>query len=182
MAWSLRSSLLGRVYNAPTFGIKFVNRSDGGTIFVTIQYRLGGYDFLSPDAIEEDGAPDAGLLDVRAATEWVQRNIRAFGGNPSKITIRGGSAGGGAVANQQTISLSEEALTNAIDASYEIGYAQGLYAYGYFYYGPAVDGRIIQDLPSQELEAGNLAKVPLITDHTTFERAGFSNFSTRTLQ
>ncbi|THY94886.1 hypothetical protein D6C92_04665 [Aureobasidium pullulans] len=80
------------------------------------------------------------------------------------------------------VSLSEEALTNAIDASYEIGYAQGLYAYGYFYYGPAVDGRIIQDLPSQELEAGNLAKVPLITDHTSFERAGFSNLSTRTLQ
>ncbi|THZ26740.1 alpha/beta-hydrolase [Aureobasidium pullulans] len=198
-------------------------------MFVTIQYRLGGYGFLSPDAIEEESAPDAGLLDVRAATEWVQRNIRTFGGDPSKITIRGGSAGGGAVANQLTMyggqpsppsraaiaespwmqsckkktvlnaqysdilsasncstltclrSLSEEALTNAIDASYEIGYAQGLYAYGYFYYGPAVDGRIIQDLPSQELEAGNLAKVPLITDHTTFERAGFSNFSTRTL-
>ncbi|THW57507.1 hypothetical protein D6D20_07924 [Aureobasidium pullulans] len=129
-------------------GLNFVNRSDGGMIFVTIQYRLGGYGFLSPDAIEEDGAPNARLLDERAATE----------------------------------SLSEEALTNAIDASYEIGYAQGLYAYGYFYYGPAVDGRIIQDLPSQELEAGNLAKVPLITDHTTFERAGFSNLSTRTLQ
>ncbi|THW24620.1 hypothetical protein D6D23_05100 [Aureobasidium pullulans] len=64
-------------------------------------------------------------------------------------------------------SLSEEALTNAIDASYEIGYAQGLYAYGYFYYGPAVDGRIIQDLPSQELEAGNLAKLA-----TAFSDAG----------
>ena len=72
-------------------------------MFVTIQYRLGGYGFLSPDAIEEESAPDAGLLDVRAATEWVQRNIRTFGGDPSKITIRGGSAGGGAVANQLTM-------------------------------------------------------------------------------
>ncbi|THW50961.1 hypothetical protein D6D21_01632 [Aureobasidium pullulans] len=129
-------------------GSNFVNRSDGGMIFVTIQHRLGGYGFLSSDAIEEESAPDAGLLDVRAATE----------------------------------SLSEEALTNAIDASYEIGYAQGPYAYGVFYYGPAVDGRIIQDLPFQELEAGYFAKVPLITDHTTFERAGFSNLSTKTLQ
>jgi len=51
-------------------------------MFVTIQYRLGGYGFLSPDAIEEESAPDAGLLDVRAATEWVQRNIRAFGALP----------------------------------------------------------------------------------------------------
>ncbi|THY81075.1 hypothetical protein D6C95_09241 [Aureobasidium pullulans] len=58
-------------------------------------------------------------------------------------------------------SLSEEALTNAIDASYEIGYAQGLYTYGDFYHGPAVDGRIIQDLPSRELEAGNSAKTTL---------------------
>lgn len=69
-------------------------------MFVTIQYRLGGYGFLSPDAIEEESAPDAGLFDVRAAPEWVQRNIRTFGGDPSKITIWGGSAGGGAVANQ----------------------------------------------------------------------------------
>lgn len=58
---------------------------------------------MASDTIEEDGAPNAGLLDVRVATEWVQRNIRAFGGDPSKITIRGGSAGGGAVANQQTM-------------------------------------------------------------------------------
>ncbi|THY81076.1 hypothetical protein D6C95_09242 [Aureobasidium pullulans] len=115
MAWSLRSSLLGRLVfrsissgnsgytlgngaNAAA-GSNFVNRSDGGMMFVTIQYRLGGYGFLSPDAIEEESAPDAGLLDVRAATEWVQRNIRTFGGDPSKITIWGGSAGGGAVAN-----------------------------------------------------------------------------------
>ena len=93
---------LGNGANAAA-GSSFVNRCDGGMIFVTIQHRLGGYGFLSSDAIEEDGAPNAGLLDVRVATEWVQRNIRAFGGDPSKITIRGGSAGGGAVANQQTM-------------------------------------------------------------------------------
>ncbi|THY68277.1 hypothetical protein D6C87_06471 [Aureobasidium pullulans] len=93
---------LGNGANAAA-GSNFVNRSDGGMIFVTIQYRLGGYGFLSPDAIEEDGAPNAGLLDVRAVTEWVQRNIRTFGGDPSKITIWGGSAGGGAVANQLTM-------------------------------------------------------------------------------
>ncbi|CAD0049740.1 unnamed protein product [Aureobasidium pullulans] len=79
---------LGNGANAAA-GLNFVNRSDGGMIFVTIQYRLGGYGFLSPDAIKEDGAPNARLLDERAATEW--------------ITIRGGSAGGGAVVNQLTM-------------------------------------------------------------------------------
>ena len=61
---------LGNGANAAA-GSNFVNRSDGGMIFVTIQYRLGGYGFLSPDAIKEDGAPNARLLDERAATEWV---------------------------------------------------------------------------------------------------------------
>lgn len=47
------------------------------------------------------GAPGAdtnlGLRDQRLAVEWVQKNIRAFGGNPKKIVIAGQSSGGAAV-------------------------------------------------------------------------------------
>jgi len=72
-----------------------VDASGGSIIAVSTQYRLGAYGFLSGSEVRENGQANAGLLDQRAALEWVQRNIRSFGGDPSKVTILGGSAGGG---------------------------------------------------------------------------------------
>lgn len=72
-----------------------VNASGGSMIYVSTQYRLGAYGFLSSSEVRENGQANAGLLDQRSALDWVQRNIRSFGGDPSKVTIIGGSAGGG---------------------------------------------------------------------------------------
>jgi carboxylesterase type B len=66
-----------------------VNRSNGNLIYVQIQYRLGMFGFLGGRQIADDGTLNAGLLDQRAALSWVQRYIRAFGGDPSKVTIMG---------------------------------------------------------------------------------------------
>lgn len=68
-----------------------------------IQYRLGFYGFLGNEAIRENGTANAGLLDQRAALEWVQRNIKTFGGDPSQVTIWGSSAGGGSVTAQMQL-------------------------------------------------------------------------------
>jgi len=84
----------------PYPGDALVNVSNGNLIFVSIQYRLGLFGFLGGNEIAKDGSLNAGLLDQRLAVEWVQRHIGAFGGNPSRITIWGGSAGGGSVAYQ----------------------------------------------------------------------------------
>ena len=68
-----------------------------GTVVVTINYRLGALGFLAHPALADrpGGSSGAyGLMDQQAALRWVQRNIRAFGGDPRKVTIAGESAGG----------------------------------------------------------------------------------------
>ncbi|MGP4049221.1 carboxylesterase/lipase family protein [Streptomyces sp. 2A115] len=67
---------------------------EGGVVVVTLNYRVGIEGFA---AIE--GAPaNRGLLDQVAALEWVRENIRAFGGDPDRVTVFGESAGAGSVA------------------------------------------------------------------------------------
>ena len=67
---------------------------DGGVVVVTFNYRVGIEGFA-----QIEGAPaNRGLLDQVAALEWVRDNIRAFGGDPDRVTVFGQSAGGGSVA------------------------------------------------------------------------------------
>lgn len=68
-------------------GDAIVNASNGNLIYVSIQYRLGLFGFLSGAEIAQNGVLNSGLLDQRAALDWVQRNIRPFGGDPSKVTV-----------------------------------------------------------------------------------------------
>ncbi|MFI6504754.1 carboxylesterase/lipase family protein [Nonomuraea typhae] len=65
-----------------------------GTVVVTLNYRLGIEGF----AQIEGAPPNRGLLDQVAALEWVRDDIRAFGGDPGRVTVFGQSAGGGSVA------------------------------------------------------------------------------------
>ncbi|KAB2577656.1 Carboxylesterase patB [Lasiodiplodia theobromae] len=83
-------------------GDAIVHKANGSLIFVEVQYRLGLFGFLAGSDIKERGDLNAGLLDQRAALDWVQRHIKAFGGDPSRVTIWGGSAGGGSVTLQLT--------------------------------------------------------------------------------
>lgn len=84
-------------------GNALVYQSNGTMIYVSIQYRLGAYGFLAGAEVTENGDRNVGLLDQRAALIWTQRHIRKFGGDPSKVSIIGGSAGGGSVMNQMIL-------------------------------------------------------------------------------
>ncbi|KAL6702930.1 hypothetical protein ACN47E_000772 [Coniothyrium glycines] len=61
-------------------------------IFVAIQYRVNI--FGSPSAAGlDDSEQNLGLLDQRLALEWLRTNVASFGGDPSRITLWGHSAG-----------------------------------------------------------------------------------------
>ncbi|GAB7354780.1 hypothetical protein MBLNU459_g5178t1 [Dothideomycetes sp. NU459] len=206
-------------------GESLVYQSNGSLIYVSIQYRLGAYGFLGGAEVVEDGAANAGLLDQRAALGWVQRHISKFGGDPSKVTIIGGSAGGGSVMDQMILyggvsnppfravvaeypwwqpfhnnsvlqkqfslllsttscsslsclrSVPFDILVNASQATYVLGYANGDYGFGDFFYGPYVDGLVIRNLPSHEFKTGHFTKVPLLTNREGYEGVIFSNAS-----
>ncbi|KAG9239279.1 prolyl oligopeptidase-like protein [Amylocarpus encephaloides] len=72
---------------------------DEGVIYVAMNYRLGVFGWLAGN---ENVTANAGLLDQRLALEWVQENIHLFGGDPSRVTVFGESAGGGSIMHHIT--------------------------------------------------------------------------------
>jgi para-nitrobenzyl esterase len=71
-----------------------------GVVLVAVNYRMGAFGFFAHPALTKAASPDAplanyGLMDQIAALKWVQRNVAAFGGAPSNVTLFGESAGGG---------------------------------------------------------------------------------------
>ena len=68
-------------------------------VVVSINHRLNVLGFLDLSAYGDKYANsgNAGLLDIVAALQWVNRNIASFGGDPANVTIFGQSGGGGKV-------------------------------------------------------------------------------------
>jgi para-nitrobenzyl esterase len=72
-----------------------------GIVVVSLNYRMGRLGFFAHPALADEAPLDPrgnyGYLDQLAALQWIQRNIRALGGDPERVTIFGESAGGGSV-------------------------------------------------------------------------------------
>lgn len=73
----------------------------GGVVFVSFNYRLGRFGFFAFPALTKEDPNglqgNYGYMDQIEALKWIQRNIAAFGGDPSQVTIFGESSGGFAV-------------------------------------------------------------------------------------
>jgi para-nitrobenzyl esterase len=101
-------------YNGEQFAKK-------GVVLVTINYRLGILGFLAhPELTAESGRKTSGnyaVLDQIAALQWVKKNIAAFGGDPSKVTIFGESAGSWSINYLTASPLAKGLFAHAIGES-----------------------------------------------------------------
>ncbi|TFK53145.1 alpha/beta-hydrolase [Heliocybe sulcata] len=68
-------------------------------VIASVYYRLDSFGFLGhPDFADATvGDNNAGFLDQVESLRWINKYISAFGGDPTKVTINGQSAGGSSV-------------------------------------------------------------------------------------
>jgi para-nitrobenzyl esterase len=89
-----------------------------GVVVVTLNYRLGPFGFLAHPSLALDAphhsAGNYAVLDQIAALQWVKRNIAKFGGDPSRVTIFGESAGGFSVGSLIASPLAKGLFNRAI--------------------------------------------------------------------
>jgi len=76
-----------------SFIVAHAARNNLPFIAVTFNYRASLWGFLAGREVAGTGNLNLGLRDQRLALHWIQENIAAFGGDPRKVTIWGGSSG-----------------------------------------------------------------------------------------
>ena len=92
-----------------------------GVIVVSIAYRVGPLGFMAHPELTAEASNKVsgnyGLLDQIEALKWVQNNIKAFGGDPLKVTIFGESAGAESVSMLAASPLTRGLFRGAISES-----------------------------------------------------------------
>ena len=92
-----------------------------GVIMVTISYRLGIFGYFAHEALINESlnhtTGNYGLLDQIKALEWINNNIKWFGGDKNNITIAGESAGSSSVSAICTSPLAKGLFKRAIGES-----------------------------------------------------------------
>ncbi|MFA4824929.1 MAG: carboxylesterase family protein [Methanoregula sp.] len=167
------------MYNGTTLAQK-------GVIVVTPNYRLGALGFLAHPQLDSESVHNTsgnyGLMDQQAALKWVQKNIGAFGGDPSRVTIFGQSAGAESVlihvASPTSKGLFQQAIVESgpfwahgaiINATHPKAYAEQFgveYATSLGYSGPDAIARMRQVNPEALINATPSPSPGFWTTHT----------------
>lgn len=96
-------------------GAAFARR---GVVLVTFNYRANIFGFLAHPLLSAESQHHAsgnyGLMDQIAALRWIKTNIGAFGGDPTRITAFGMSAGGASISLLLTSPLAAGLIDRAI--------------------------------------------------------------------
>lgn len=89
-----------------------------GIILITFNYRLGRLGHFAFPALNEEHPEELkgsyAYMDQIAALQWIQDNIKSFGGDPNNVTIFGESAGGVSVHSLLTIPRAKGLFQKAI--------------------------------------------------------------------
>lgn len=121
MVWIHGGSYTVGAGDAPVFDAGPLVREQR-VIVVSVTYRLGLLGFLG---VPGRAAANLGLLDMMEALRWVQRNIAAFGGDPSNVTAFGQSAGADAIAHLMIADGASGLFRRAIVQSAPLGISRG---------------------------------------------------------
>jgi len=94
--------------SSPWYDGRSFNRD--GVVTVSVSYRLGfdGFGWIA------DAPTNRGVRDQIAGLAWVRDNIAAFGGDPSRVTIAGQSAGGSSVMSLLASPLAQPLISAVI--------------------------------------------------------------------
>jgi para-nitrobenzyl esterase len=117
MVWIHGGAYSGGTGNTPIYwGDRLAEQ--GEVVVVTFNYRLGAFGFLAHPALKAEDPSGStgnyGTLDQIAALRWVKENIAGFGGDPTRVTIFGESAGGWSVCTLLATPLAKGLFQRAI--------------------------------------------------------------------
>jgi para-nitrobenzyl esterase len=92
--------------------------SEGDVVVVNANYRIGAWGYLYMPGVSPG---NLGLLDQLAVLRWVRDNIAAFGGDPSRVTVFGESAGAHSIAALMSARAGRGLFRRAIMQSAHLG-------------------------------------------------------------
>ena len=85
-----------------------------GVILVDFNYRLNLYGFMNLSFLSDRFDMNCGLYDQIKALEFIQKNIRAFGGDPGNVTLFGQSSGAACILALMTMPEAEPLFAKSI--------------------------------------------------------------------